>query len=111
MTSDGNIARANHVVRVAPATWGLAEWYSDAEMEGFAGDSDPSEDRRAIHQQKTLMGVQLARARGVKIGRTSPFSPEQMEVAKRMAAEGMSTRAIAETFGVSSTAVIKWKAK
>ena len=112
MRQPGEVARADQVVRVASGTWGLARWYTDEEISEFAAaiGGMPGRDF-TVHQQKTLAGVKAARARGIRVGSKPKFSAEQIEIAKKMDAEGQSTKAIASAFGVSSAAVLKWKNK
>jgi hypothetical protein len=67
MGSSSDIARSNPVVRVAPGTWAMANWYTEEQLKEFSAGGVPGRDF-AAHRERTLAGLEAARARGVRGG-------------------------------------------
>jgi len=70
----------------------------------FAG---MAEFERDLIRVRTGAGRQEALKRGVKFGRPSKVSVQQMKLAKRLLREGQSIRQVAETFGVHYTTLYR----
>lgn len=67
-----------------------------------------AEFERDLIRERTVAGLAAARARGRRGGRKPSLSPKQIEVARKMHAEGDSTVSeIAETLGVSRATIYR----
>lgn len=66
-----------------------------------------AEDERLRIIKRTHEGRQLARAKGVKMGRKPILTPHQSEEARRRLAEGATTRELAKSYGVSRSTIAR----
>ncbi len=57
--------------------------------------------------KRTHEGRQLARGKGVKMGRKPILSPHQIEEARGRLAEGATTRELAKSYGVSRSTIAR----
>jgi DNA invertase Pin-like site-specific DNA recombinase len=73
-------------------------------MTVFAG---MAEFERDLIRDRTGAGRTAAKKRGVKFGRPSKVSPEQMKLIKRLLKEGQSIRQVADTFGIHYTTLYR----
>ena len=64
-----------------------------------------AEDERLRIIKRTHEGRQLARAKGVKMGRKPILTPHQMDEARRRLAEGATTRELEKSYGVSRSTI------
>jgi DNA invertase Pin-like site-specific DNA recombinase len=64
-----------------------------------------AEDERLRIIKRTHEGRQLARGKGVKMGRRPILTPHQQEEARGRLAEGASTRELAKSYGVSRSTI------
>jgi DNA invertase Pin-like site-specific DNA recombinase len=69
-----------------------------------------AEDERLRIIKRTHEGRQLARAKGVKMGRKPILTPHQMQEARRRLAEGETTRDLAKSYGVSRSTISRLEA-
>lgn len=67
--------------------------------------STMAEDERLRIMKRTHEGRQLARAKGVKMGRKPKLTPHQIKEARQRIAKGESTRALAKSYGVSVSTI------
>ncbi len=66
-----------------------------------------AEDERLRIMKRTHEGRQLARGKGVKMGRKPILSPHQIEEARGRLAEGATTRELAKSYGVSRSTIAR----
>lgn len=71
----------------------------------FHSLSAVAELERDLIRERVAAGVRAARKRGVRFGRPKVLSEEQRARVRRLRASGTTIRAIAETLGVSKSAV------
>jgi len=64
-----------------------------------------AEDERLRITKRTHEGRQLARAKGVKMGRKPILTPHQMKEARKRIAKGETTREVAKLFNVSVSTI------
>src|ERR1700728_513006 len=64
-----------------------------------------AEDERQRIMKRTHEGRQIARAKGVKMGRKPKLSPHQMKEARQRIANGEATRELAKSYGVSVSTI------
>ena len=64
-----------------------------------------AEDERLRIIKRTHEGRQLARAKGVRMGRKPKLTPHQQQEARQRFADGESTRALAKSYGVSISTI------
>ena len=68
-----------------------------------------AETERTMNHQRTMEGLAVARARGVKFGRKPLEKPEgYADAHARWAAKELSARKAAEILGVSTPTFLKW---
>lgn len=66
-----------------------------------------AEFERDLIRERTVAGLHAAKRRGSKLGRPTALSAEKLERARRLRAAGQSVRYVAETLGVSKSAVAR----
>jgi hypothetical protein len=100
------------VARVQAGTWGLLSWYTEDEIRGFADaiGKVPGRDTKA-HTEATRAAVQSRKEQGVRFGRLPKFDDATMDRAIDLLENGVSSRDVAKTLGVTAAAVLKWKRK
>ena len=64
-----------------------------------------AEDERLRIIKRTHEGRQIARAKGVRMGRKPKLTPHQMKEARQRLAEGEPTRSLAKSYGVSISTI------
>ena len=64
-----------------------------------------AEDERLRIIKRTHEGRQIARAKGVRMGRKPKLTPHQIKEARQRFAKGESTRALAKSYGVSVSTI------
>ena len=64
-----------------------------------------AEDERLRIIKRTHEGRQIARAKGVRMGRKPKLTPHQIKEARQRLAKGEPTRALAESYGVSVSTI------
>jgi DNA invertase Pin-like site-specific DNA recombinase len=64
-----------------------------------------AEDERLRIIKRTGEGRQIARAKGVKMGRKPKLTPHQMKEARQRIAKGEKTRDLAASYGVSRSTI------
>ena len=64
-----------------------------------------AEDERLRIIKRTHEGRQVARARGVKMGRKPKLTPHQIKEARQRLAKGEPTRGLAKSYGVSVSTI------
>jgi hypothetical protein len=64
-----------------------------------------AEDERLRIIKRTHEGRQIARDKGVKMGRKPKLTPHQMKEARQRLAKGETTRALAKSYGVSRSTI------
>jgi DNA invertase Pin-like site-specific DNA recombinase len=64
-----------------------------------------AEDERLRMIKRTHEGRQIARAKGVKMGRKPKLTPHQIKEARQRLAKGEPTRALAKSYGVSVSTI------
>jgi DNA invertase Pin-like site-specific DNA recombinase len=64
-----------------------------------------AEDERLRIIKRTHEGRQIARAKGVRMGRKPKLTPHQQQEARRRIAKGELTRALAKSYGVSVSTI------
>ncbi len=65
------------------------------------------EFERALIVERTSIGRQAAKKRGVRFGRPSKLSAEKAALAARLIAEGRSAKEVADTFGVNRSTIYR----
>ncbi len=66
-----------------------------------------AELERDLIQERTKEGMQAARARGAKLGRPQALTPPKLEAARKLLTEGMSHTRVAQSLGVSRSALYR----
>lgn len=66
-----------------------------------------SELERDLIRERTIEGMQAARARGAKIGRPQALTPDKIAAARKLLNAGMSHTKVASSLGVSRSAVYR----
>lgn len=66
-----------------------------------------AEDERLRIIKRTHEGRQLARGKGVKMGRKPILTPHQIEEARRRLAAGATTRELAKSYSVSRSTIAR----
>lgn len=64
-----------------------------------------AEDERLRIMKRTHEGRQIARAKGVKMGRKPKLTPHQIKEARQRIAKGETTRDLAKSYGVSRSTI------
>jgi DNA invertase Pin-like site-specific DNA recombinase len=64
-----------------------------------------AEDERLRIIKRTAEGRQIARAKGVRMGRKPSLTPRQMDEARRRLADGATTRELAKSYDVSVSTI------
>jgi DNA invertase Pin-like site-specific DNA recombinase len=73
-------------------------------MTVFAGIA---EFERDLIRERTSAGREVARRRGIHLGRPRKLNPEQTKLARRLIDEGQSVREIADTFNVHAATIYR----
>lgn len=103
--ADGSLStalrrRANNyrdVVQVARGRWGLRDWYTQKEITEFS------------HRERTIAGMEAAKARGVKMGKGWAISPAEAADIKRRLDAGEKQTAIARDYGCAANTIHRYK--
>jgi DNA invertase Pin-like site-specific DNA recombinase len=64
-----------------------------------------AEDERLRIIKRTHEGRQIARAKGVRMGRKPKLTPHQIKEARQRLAKGEPTRSLAKSYGVSISTI------
>ena len=64
-----------------------------------------AEDERLRIIKRTHEGRQIARAKGVRMGRKPKLTPHQIKEARQRIAQGETTRSLAKSYGVSISTI------
>lgn len=96
-------AKVGDVVLVGNGEWGLSTWYPDEEVERYRANRNRASGRNHDeHVERTKAGIAHAQKhRGVKFGAPVQFTPEKVEEAKALLAQGKTITAVAKELGVS----------
>ena len=85
------------IIRVKRGRWGLREWYTQKEVTEFS------------QRERTIAGMEAAKARGVRMGQPWKITADQAAYIKRRLAEGAKQTDLAREFGCASNTIYRYK--